>query len=241
MPTLKTWQLAILTFHIVISIQKRAEVWSPALKTHASTVSTRIQRTWFYLQTLATHGFTKLFSSLSWTDSWFYNPSSAFLVLERLTVETRKVVLDERLWHGQPHAKLFSKQKCCVSCQDGSVHFYQIVGRTYRGETQAVMLARNVFYCLSGPEMLDPVHFQSFRPNRRIKWFRYFYRCVQVWAVGLCFHCNCNYHCQPNLGFENVYPTTSAATVNLLAGCREWGSVRWRDRGGGGGGWTEVR
>ena len=52
-----------------------------------------------------------------------------------------------------------------------AVHFYQIVGRTYRGETQAVTSAKNVFYCLSGLEMLRPVHSQSFRPGRGIKWF----------------------------------------------------------------------
>lgn len=47
----------------------------------------------------------------------------------------------KRLWQRYAHAKLFSK---CASCQDGSARFCQIVGRTYRGETQAVMLARNV-------------------------------------------------------------------------------------------------
>lgn len=39
-------------------------------------------------------------------------------------------------------------KKCCFSCQPGSIHFYQRVGRTYKGETQTDMLARNHFYCL---------------------------------------------------------------------------------------------
>lgn len=87
----------------------------------------------------------------------------------------------------------------CVSCQDGSAHFCQIAGRTYRGETQAVVFARNVFYCLSGLKMLCSMQPQH---NRRIKSFL----CQGVGFIM--FYCCYNYHCQPCFGQENVSKPT---------------------------------
>lgn len=96
-------------------------------------------------------------------------------------------------------------------CQDGSVRFCQIVGRTYRGETLAVMSARNVFIAFFPfflfffkLDMIRPT--QTFRPSGHIKCFRTAKRCLQVWVVGfIIFNCSCNYRCQPNLGLECVY------------------------------------
>jgi len=36
-------------------------------------------------------------------------------------------------------------KKSCVSCQDGNIQLYQIVGKIYGGERQTHMLAWNVF------------------------------------------------------------------------------------------------
>lgn len=54
----------------------------------------------------------------------------------------------------------------------------QIVGRTYRGEIQADTLARNVFYCFSGPKVPYPsIHSsrsQSCRTSGGIKWLKFY-------------------------------------------------------------------
>lgn len=99
----------------------------------------------------------------------------------------------------------------CVSCQHGSVRFCQIAGGTYRGETQAVVFARNVFYCLSGLKMLCPMQSQN---NRRIKSFL----CPGVGIIM--FYCSYNYHCQAYFGQENVLKPTM---LLLLWSWREWG------------------
>lgn len=116
-------------------------------------------------ETLSAQGFMKpFFSAAPAQQAW------AFLVPEKLTEQRHRVVLHERFWHKRTHAKLLSEaKKCCTPCQDGSICFYQIVGRTYRGETQTDMLARNVFYCLFGLQELHPAVQQSRRPLRGIK------------------------------------------------------------------------
>lgn len=99
----------------------------------------------------------------------------------------------------------------CASSQHGSVRFCQIAGGTYRGETQAVVFARNVFYCLSGLKMLCPMQSQN---NRRIKSFL----CPGVGIIM--FYCSYNYHCQAYFGQENVLKPTM---LLLLWSWREWG------------------
>lgn len=89
-----------------------------------------------------------------------------FLFPQQSTVQRRKVVSDESFWHRYTHAKLFSR----VSCQDGSVHFCQIVAGRPSGRD---VLARNVFYWLTGLEMLHPVKSQTFRCSGWIMFFKF--------------------------------------------------------------------
>lgn len=71
-------------------------------------------------------------------------------------------------------------KKCCFSCQPGSIHFYQRVGRTYKGETQTDMLARNHFYCLLDFRctiQLTP----EFQAEEKMAFLR---ACTQRWGGG---------------------------------------------------------
>lgn len=111
--------------------------------THAHTCKSLL-----YLQTLATHVFMKLFQASAGRTLQSKTKPVLFKFLNSWQFRHRRLFLMKGFGIDALTQSFPASKYAAFPAKMAAVHFYQIVGRTYRGETQAVTSARNVFYCL---------------------------------------------------------------------------------------------